>query len=109
MEHVTGAGPAVTAIVAWAVLLPKVGSVVAGDEPTDAVFVTVVPAGAETRAVISSVEVEFGAMVPMFQTPVDDEYAPAGDAETKVMPFGKVSVATTPVDVALPDAVTVSV
>ena len=61
-----------TAIVLVALLLPRCGSVEGDDEPTDAVFVTEVPAGAVTRAMILSVVLEFGAMVPIFQTIVED-------------------------------------
>jgi hypothetical protein len=64
--------PLTTAIVLVAVLLAKFGSVEVADVPTDAVFTTEVPAGAVTKAVISSVAVELGAILPIVQTPVED-------------------------------------
>jgi hypothetical protein len=73
-----------TVIVDVAVLLAMFGSVVDADEPTDAVLMTGVPAEAVTRAVISSVVLEFGPMVPIFQTPVEDVYSFGRLDETNV-------------------------
>lgn len=76
-----------------------------------AVFVIVVPAVPEfTVAVITSVAVELGAIVPMVQTPVELANVPCDEvADTNVTPAGKISFATTPVEVTGPSAAAVNV
>ncbi len=86
-------------------------SVVEAFSPTTAVFVIVVPAvPVFTLAAITSVAVELAGKLPIIQVPVELAYVPCDEvAFTKVRPEGKVSVATTPVDVAGPSALTFKV
>ena len=92
-------------------LLPGFWSVELPFSPTFAVFEIVDPAVPEfTVAAMFRVAVELGDISPIVQVPVELAYVPSDAvAFTKVRPLGKVSVATTPVDVAGPKADTVSV
>ena len=65
IAHEFAGGSFATVIVDEAVLLAGFGSVVVEDEPTDAVFVIWSPGLPVTRAVISSVAVELGAISPI--------------------------------------------
>jgi hypothetical protein len=92
-------------------LLPMFVSVVEAFSPTVAVF-RIVPLAilVLTFVRIASVAVAFGLSVPIVQVPVLEAYVPCDEvAETKFKPVGNVSVATTPVEVAGPKAVTVNV
>jgi hypothetical protein len=92
--------------------LPGVWFVLDALSPTTVLFTTVVPAvPLFTVACIASVAVELAGMSPIIQVPVELAYVPCDAvAFTKVRSaVGKVSVATTPVDVAGPKALTVNV
>jgi hypothetical protein len=76
-----------------------------GDSPTFAKFVIVLPAEPFTVAAICSIAIVPALMLPIVQVPVEDAYEPMlVVAFKKLRPDGKVSVATTPVDVAGPSA-----
>ena len=66
--HATG-GTATT--VTEAVLFDVLGSLVLEEAPTDTLFMTV-PVATAIVALMWSVSLVFGAMVPIFHTPVDD-------------------------------------
>jgi hypothetical protein len=80
------------------------------DSPTVAVFVIVWPASPEfTVAAISRLAVELALKSPIVHVPVELAYVPTDAvALSNVSPEGKISVATTSVEVAGPVAVTVS-
>jgi hypothetical protein len=92
-------------------LFPGFGSVVEAFSPTVAVFKIVeLVVLVLTVVIMASVAVAFGLNVPIVHVPVLEAYAPCEVvAETKFKPEGNVSVATTPVDVAGPRAVTVNI
>jgi hypothetical protein len=93
-------------------LFAEFGSVDDADSAMVAVLLIVVLAvPALTVAAIVSVAFEFAVTVPMVQIPVELVYeVPADDvALTNVSPEGKTSFATTPVEVAGPRSVAVSV
>jgi len=87
--------------------------VVLVDSPTMPVFVICVPtvSDASTNAAMFSVAVELGDMSPIVHVPVELAYEVPTEAVafSNVSPEGKVSVATTPVEVAGPSASTVNV
>ena len=92
-------------------MFAKFWSVLLADSPTMPVFVIVVPAvPLFAVAAIVRVAVELALISPIVHVPVEVAYVPIDAvAFTNVTPEGKVSVATTPVDVAGPFAVTVNV
>jgi hypothetical protein len=92
-------------------LFAKFVSVLLADSFTVPMFVIVVPAALEfTSAAIVNVDVAPALMSPIVHAPVEVAYVPTDAvAFTNVSPEGKVSVATTPVEVAGPRAETVNV
>ena len=94
-----------------AVLFDKFGSVVEAFSKTCAKFVIVSPdVLAFTLAAMTSVCVELAAISPSVHVPVELANVPAVlVALTNVRPEGSVSVASTPVEVAGPSALTVTV
>jgi len=98
-----------TVIVTVELLFPKFGSVEDAVSVAEAMFAICVPDEAFTRAAIWRVALELALMLPIVQAP-DVAYVPLlAVAFTKVRPAGRVSVATTPVEVAGPRAETVTV
>ncbi len=69
---IAGAPLVATVMVELAELLPEFGSVEDEDSPATAVFVTAVPADAETVAAIWRVAVELALMSPIVQLPVEE-------------------------------------